>query len=358
MGDIITPTRQDISEPSDKSMMAAQRKYISSIAKGLENILGEANNYQLLCGYNILAQINVALTKDGLTFVSPNVDRESINNAIKYALIYSLNTDNREVFVIVRNEKRGKKTDEHGQEKDNWVKVIEVKPQYRGTLKIVSDFGRDVDKVYPEWVVREGDEFTYPTFKGIEIIPPTWTRKDCNGKIVRVVVPIRYKDGSIDYRISERESVATNIKAQIKQSVMFDSKKEIILAKIQDMTLDELLTDKTLSSYVNETYTGLSSEEMIITKLVINAVKRIQLDYKSALARELNEKTFDNSDVYAKSHTAQDVLAISNAPAPNVEEIEFDQPKQEKPNVDEDGVLQESNNGYDVTNLFGSKTNE
>lgn len=315
--------------PSFKSLMAAQKDYVSSIANGLQDIIGKMDNYQAVCGYNILAQINVALSKDGLNFKSPNVDKETINNAIKYAIIYRLNTDNREVFTIVRNENRGYK------DKPSWVKVIEVKPQYRGTLKILSTYGRDVKKIYPEWIVREGDDFTYPSFKGIEVIPPTWTRKVAEGKILRVVVPVQYNDGTIDYRIAERESVATNIKAQIKQSVMFSSNKEEILAKIQDMTLDQLLGDKTLRKQINETYTGLSGEEMLITKLVINAVKRIQIDYSSALARELNEKTFDNADVYKKSHNAEEVLAMSNAPMIDMQEVETPEPK-----VDEDGVVE------------------
>lgn len=355
----------EITEPRVKSLMQVQKNYISSIAAGLQDIIGNANNYQKVCGYNILTQINVQLAKEGLTFTSPTVDKETINNAIKYAIIYSLNTDNREVFVIIRNEKRGKieKTNERGQkyEADNWVKVIEVKPQYRGTLKIVADFGRGVIKVYPEWIVREGDEFSYPTFRGINIEPPVWVRKNPEGRIVRVVVPVQYKDGSVDYRIAERESVATNIKAQIKQTLMNskDQNKEVILAKIADMTLDELLADKTISNYVNETYTGLSRDEMLITKLVLNAVKRIQLDYKSALARELNEKTFDNADVYKPQHNAEEVLAMANAPMlEDVKELEVEQ----KPEVDEDGVVKEKpepekmeNIGYGVEELFGDK---
>ena len=332
----------EVTEPKTKSLMAVQKNYISSIAAGLADIIGNANNYQKVCGYNILTQINVQLAKEGLTFQSPNVDKETINNAIKYAILYSLNTDNREVFVIIRNENRAKKN-----EKPNWMKVVEVKPQYRGTLKIVATFGRDVKKVYPEWIVREGDEFTYPMFKGIKIVPPTWVRKDPDGKIVRVVVPIQYKDGSVDYRIAERESVATNIKAQIKQSLMNNTQKEVILAKIQDMTLDELLNDKTIAEYVNETYTGLSREEMLITKLVLNAVKRVQLDYQSALARELNEKTFDNADVYKQSHNAEEVLAMANAPMLDIQEVEVEEkpeePQEQKQErkVDEDGVVEE-----------------
>lgn len=340
MNNYIAPKQTNSAPQKEaKSMMAAQKEYVTSIGNGLKSIIGEMDAYQAVCGYNILCQINVQLMKDGLSFKSPEVDKESINNAIKYAIVYRLNTDNKEVFTIVRNEKRGKSTNKFGQEEYNWMKVIEVKPQYRGTLKILSDYGRDVVKVYPEWIVREGDDFKYPHYKGVKLIEPEWEIKNPNGKIVRVVVPVEYSNGFIDYRIAERESVATNIKAQIKQSLQgkkddkLEFKKEDILQKIANMSLDELLSDKTIAPLVNETYTGLSKEEMLITKLVINAVKRVQIDYSSALARELNEKTFDNSDVYKPNHNAEQILALENKPM-DVEELEH-------PTIDEDGVISE-----------------
>lgn len=327
-----------------KSLMAAQKDYVSSIGSGLKSIIGNIDSYQAVCGYNILTQINVQLQKDGLSFNSPKVDKETINNAIKYAIVYRLNTDNKEVFVIVRNEKR---KDPSG--RDEYIKVIEVKPQYKGVLKILATYGRDIEKIYPEWVVREGDDFKYQTFKGIEVIPPEWQPHGTEGKVLRVVVPIQYKNGFVDYRIAERESVATNIKAQIKQSVMFDSNKAEIMAKIQNMGLDELLSDRTLAKYVNDTYTGISREEMLITKLVLNATKRVQIDYQSALARELNEKTFDNSDVYKKAHNAEEVLAMSDAPMlEEVKEVETQEPKEEEPTPEK-----MENVGYDVDDLFG-----
>ena len=346
----ITQNTQPANRPP-KSMMAAQKDYVTAIGKGLQDIIGKIDNYQAVCGYNIMAQINVQLAKDGLDYNSPNVDKETINNAIKYAIVYSLNTDNKEVFVIVRNEKRGQ----------SWIKIIEVKPQYRGVLKILSTFGRDIEKVYPEWIVREGDDFKYQTFKGIEVTPPEWQPHGTEGKVLRVVVPIKYKNGFVDYRIAERESVATNIKAQIKQALMNNQSKEEVLAKIQDMSLEELLTDKTIAKYVNDTYTGLSKEEMLITKLVLNAVKRVQIDYSSALARELNEKTFDNADVYIKNHNAEEVLAMGNAPMlEDVKEIEAEPENKPEPKiqVDEDGVVQDNRKGNETVSLFENQDEE
>ena len=223
------------------SMMSAQKNYIESISKGLNSLMGNMTPYQALCGYNILNSINTLLAKEGLDHTKRDrVDQGSINDAIKFAMVYQLNTDNKEVFVIVRNVKN----------KDgSWIKKVECKPQYKGQLKIVATFGRNVSKVYPEWIIRDGDDFTYPMMKGVEVVPPTWTKKSSEGKVVRVVVPIKYTDGFIDYRIAERESVATNIKAQIKQSLMGKDEKESarIIALAKDMTLDDLLADTKLA---------------------------------------------------------------------------------------------------------------
>ena len=315
-----------------KSLSSLQKDYITKIGNGLKDIIGSMDNYQSVCGYNILSAINVLLAKDGLTHVSAGIDKESINDAIRLAVIYRLNTDNKEVFVIIRNEKRG----------DSYIKKVECKPQYRGHLKILSEFGRNIKKVYPEWLVREGDEFTYPSMRGITPIDPTWTPKSYTGKVRLVVVPIQYKDGSIEYRIAERESVATNIKAQIKQSLMFDKQKgPQVLEFIKDMTLDQLLSDKTIAPYVNDTYTGLSSEEMIITKLILNAIKRVPIDYSNAFMREVLEKSYDNADEYKKSHTAAEIVELSKA------EIELKEPVKELEHqpvkVDDDGVVVKEN---------------
>ena len=280
------------------SLMKRQENYIGAIAGGMQNIIGKSDDYQRLCGYNVLSQINFLLSKEGMDHGSQGIDKESINNAIKFAMVYGLNTDNKEIFVILRNTKVNGK----------FVKTVECKPQYLGTLKIISDYGKNVKKVFPTWFVREEDEFTYPTRKGIELIDPTWVMKNASGKVARAVVPIQFTDGSVEYFIAERESVAANIKAQIKQSVMFDSKKDYYLRLINEMTLDELLSCDELKPLINDTYTGISSEEMIKTKLVLNAVKRVAIDFSNAFSRELYEKTYDNADVYVKNHNAQQIL--------------------------------------------------
>lgn len=287
-----------------KSLSSMQEMYVMSISKGLSSIIGDCDKEQATCGYNILTAINDTLAKDGLTHSSQEVDKESINNAIKFAMIYRLNTDNKEVFVSIRNVKC------RVGNVDVWKKKVEIKPQFKGTIKILAKYGVNVKKVHTVWVVRENDPFTYPSFIGIKMNPPTWTPTYV-GKVVRVVVPVEYNDGSVDYCISERESVATNIKAQIKQTLLGiknETEKAQVLTLIQDMALDELLSNDICKKYINDTYTGIMGEEMLITKLTINAIKRVQVDYGNAFARELMEKTYDNAYDYEKKQTAKEIV--------------------------------------------------
>lgn len=56
--------------------------------------------------------------------------------------------------------------------------------------------------------------------KGIEVEPPTWEEKGLSNKVVRVVYPVKLKDGTIEYLISERESVKVNLIAHIRNNMM------------------------------------------------------------------------------------------------------------------------------------------
>lgn len=332
-----------------KSLISLEKELVSNISTGLSDVIGNSTDYQKLCGFNVLQSINNLLAKHNLNHNSTGVDRASITAAIKFCMVYGLNTDNREVFVIVRNEKRRAFSGKG----DFWVKKIECRPQYRGQLKIVSEYGRNVKRVYPEWIVREGDEFKYATFKGVEVLPPEWTPKSSDGKILRVVVPVEYKDGFIDYRIAERESLATNIKAQVKQSLISEDKalSDRLLALIQDKTLDELLACDDVKQYINDTYTGLSKDEMFVTKLIINATKRINIDYSTALARELHEDTFDNSDVYQKARTGKDVVE-ETIPAIEQEQAQVDEVG-EPPHDPQPEQVESDENG-EVSSLFAT----
>lgn len=119
---------------------------------------------------------------------------------------------------------------------------------------------------------------------------------------------------------------------------------------IRDYTLDQLLEDKTVAPYVNDTYTGISQEEMIITKLILNATKRVGIDFKNAVMREITEETYDNSEVYKKSHNAKDIIEQEQTLIEvqgNVEEISTESGKKLLPPANNE-TLQD-----DLSDIFG-----
>ncbi|MEG2287620.1 MAG: recombinase RecT, partial [Ruthenibacterium sp.] len=101
----------------------------------------------------------------------------------------------------------------------SWGISVEMGIEGDGNDTILRNFGHGVEEVYPYWTVREDDEFTYPRYHGIEVDPPTWTPGG-KGKIIRVVYPIRYKDGTVRYFISERSDVRANLTAHISNNMM------------------------------------------------------------------------------------------------------------------------------------------
>lgn len=295
-------------------------------------------SYQKQCGITALTYIDQLLKKENISFDDSSLKFSSIKQVVSYCATYELNAEQKEVRISMRNEK---------QANNSWQKVIEVSPMIKGTLKIITNKGVDVKKVYKVWIVKEGDEYTPPKYSGINIVPPCWSPLGKSNKVVRVVVPIEDIDGNVEYYIAERESVATNLKAQIQQSLLTFSKDDKTLAlriyeKMRDMTLDEILNDKELIKYVNKTYSGISSEEMITTKLIGNAIKRIQINYNNEIERELNERTFDNADVYKSK---QKLTELENQEqeekVKELEQVENVEQKEDNEEIkaDDDGVV-------------------
>ena len=66
----------------------------------------------------------------------------------------------------------------------NWEQVVELGIEGDGNDALLRQFGNEVDKVYPVWLVKDGDEFTYPKRKGIEVEPPTWSEKGLSQKVI------------------------------------------------------------------------------------------------------------------------------------------------------------------------------
>ena len=213
-----------------------------------------------------------------------------------------------EVFFQLRNKQVG----------NEWRKEVEMGIMGNGFDAMLRNFGVNIQKVYPVWEVCEGDDFTYPKRKGMEIEPPSWEPKGLSSKVVRVVYPIKMKgkDGE-DYLIAERDSVKTNLMAHIRNNLMnetfglckkrydatpeqktqIDARKEEIYAQLRGCeTVDDMLKCEVARPYISPAWLD-SSESMIVRKMRNNAIRRFPKDM-SIIA---NQSMMEMDDVYKAS---------------------------------------------------------
>jgi len=166
------------------------------------------------------------------------------------------------------------------------------------------EFGVDVERVYSPWFVRENDEFTLPSFNGLELTPPTWKPKDYHSKIIKVVYPILKKGDVVEYHISEREEVVHNLQAHItnnlsKNKSVTDERKNELNSLAASKTLGEILSCDELLPYISPAWKNAgSSEAMILRKMRNNAIKKISKEFKNAYQAAAYESTFEDYDQY------------------------------------------------------------
>ena len=316
----------------------AENKIVTSIVTQLENRNITLDNYSTECAINAVSAINQLLQTNNLEWTSPKLDPSNYQDVIKKVALLKLNANasNREVYFQFRSVKIG----------DEWKKMIEVGVEGDGNDAILRNFGVDVETVYPYWKVREGDVFEYPTFNGIEMTPPKWTPKG-EGKIVRVVYPIKLKNGSVDFKIAERADVVKNLYAHIINNMMnetfgicadrykateqqkkqIEEKKAEIKAKIKSLTLDELLDFPEAQPWISPSWSELHSREaMIERKMRNNAIKKFPKDFGSTYALDSYNELSDESvrdtalEIKTEANTGEVIDAdFEEKPAENVE---------------------------------------
>lgn len=267
------------------------------------------DGYAKQCVLNAISSINNALDIKGISWTDPQLDKSNITQTLLLVASLKLNAaaSPREVYFQVRNVRV---TAPNG--KTEYKKQIEMGIEGDGNDAILARFGRDVEKVGQFWLVREGDEFEYPVYNGFDVTPPKW-KPTGRGDVVRVVYPIKKKDGTIEYYIGERDDVAKNLLAHINNNLMnetfgiaesrykatpkqlqeISAKKTEILRRAKELGLDAL-DDPELQQWISPAWTEFHSrEQMIIRKMRNNVVKKIPKD-------------FGNAFVEMSYHTAQD----------------------------------------------------
>lgn len=242
------------------------------------------------------------------------VSRDFEQNGVQYdeyskqcaSLKLNANAMPREVFFQLRSKQVG------GQ----WVKMVEIGVEGDGNDALLRQFGNNVDTVYPVWLVKDGDDFTYPRRRGIEIEPAEWTPKGLSDKTVRVVYPVKLKDGTIEYLIAEREPVRTNLIAHIKNNMLnetfgfvtgknskgkdrtrydataeekakINAKKEEILSAVRECeTLEDILKCEVAKPYISAAWLD-TPEAMIVRKMRNNAIKKFPKNLNSMASSSL-----------------------------------------------------------------------
>lgn len=207
---------------AEKNEVAKKQEFTTGLSQWTNTIAGlvsrdfeqngvQYDGYSKRCAMNAMSAIYQLVQNTDKADMN-NLNTSNLREVVAQCASLKLNANAmpREVFFQLRSKQVG------GQ----WVKMVEMGVEGDGNDALLRQFGNNVDTVYPVWLVKEGDDFTYPRRRGIEIEPAEWTPKGLSDKTVRVVYPVKLKDGTIDYLIAEREPVKTNLIAHIRNNLM------------------------------------------------------------------------------------------------------------------------------------------
>ena len=278
-----------------------------------------------------------------------DLDTSNLRGIVENCASLKLNANAypRECYFQLRNTKIG--TDENGN--DVWKQMVEMGYEGAGYDALLVNFGKDVDRVYPYWVVKEGDTYIPPKHKGIEVTPPEWEENGLSERAVRVVYPVKLTDGTITYLIAEREGVKVNLLAHVRNNLMnetfgivkgtkkkygkevartrydatdeekklIDTEKEKILGALRGCeTLDDMLKCDIAKPYISAAWLD-TPESMIQRKMCNNATRKFPKNY-DPMARqaqlemdEVYQEVQEEIEVNANSVPFE---AIKENPAP------------------------------------------
>lgn len=294
------------------------------------------DEYAKQCAMNAMSSI-FQLVQNTDNADMNNLNTSNLREVVAQCASLKLNANAvpREVYFQLRSK----------QINGQWCKMVEMGIEGDGNDALLRQFGNNVDTVYPVWLVKEGDDFTYPRRRGIEVEPAEWAQKGLSDKTVRVVYPVKLKDGTVDYLIAEREPVRTNLIAHIrnnllnetfgicenrykatpKQKEQIKAKKEEILSAVRECeTLEDILKCEVAKPYISAAWLD-TPEAMIVRKMRNNAIKKfpknlnsmassslLQLDETYKVAQEeikenenSQEFTVDEPDVVAESEAVE-----------------------------------------------------
>lgn len=220
-----------------------------------------------------------------------SLDTSNLRGIVERCASLKLNANAypRECYFQLRNVKVG----------DSWQQIVEMGIEGAGYDSLLANYGKDVDRVYPYWVVKEGDTYIPPKHRGLEVTPPEWEEKGLSERAVKVVYPVKLTDGTVTYLTAEREGVRVNLLAHVKQNMMNETfgicadrykatekqqaeikeKKEEVLNALRDCeTVDDMLKCEIARRFISGAWLD-TPESMIQRKMCNNATRKFPKNY-------------------------------------------------------------------------------
>ena len=299
------------------------------------------DEYSKQCAMNAMGAI-FQLVKNTDKADMNNLNNSNLREVVAQCASLKLNANAvpREVYFQLRSK----------QINGQWVKMVEMGVEGDGNDALLRQFGNGIDTVYPVWLVKEGDDFAYPRRRGINVEPAEWTPKGLSDKTVRVVYPIKLKDGSVDYLIAEREPVRTNLIAHIKNNMLNETfgicadrykatpkqkeeikvKKAEILSAIRECeTLEDILNCEVAKPYISAAWLD-TPEAMIIRKMRNNAIKKFPKNLNSMASSsllQLDETYKASQEEIAQNENSQEFVVEDEAVVAESEAVEVETPE-------------------------------
>lgn len=267
----------------------------------------EFDEYSKKCAMEAMSSIFNLVKTSGKDI--RQIDTSNLRGIVERCASLKLNANAypREVYFQTRKVKIG----------SDYVETVEMGLEGAGYDSLLTNYGKDVERVYPYWVIKEGDLFIPPKHRGIEVIPPEWEEKGLSQKAIKVVYPIKLTDGTITYLSADREGVKVNLFAHIRQNLMnetfgicesrykatdkqkaeIEARKEEIYAELRKcITVDDMLACGIAKPYISAAWID-TPESMITRKMCNNATRKYPKNYNSMA----NKAFMEMDEVYQQS---------------------------------------------------------
>lgn len=260
-----------------------------------------------------------------------SLDTSNLRGIVERCASLKLNANAypRECYFQLRNVKVG----------DSWQQIVEMGIEGAGYDSLLANYGKDVDRVYPYWVVKDGDTYIPPKHRGLEVTPPEWEEKGLSERAVKVVYPVKLTDGTVTYLTAEREGVRVNLLAHVKQNMMNETfgvcadrykatdkqlaeikeKKEEVLNALRECgTVDDMLKCEIARKFISGAWLD-TPESMIQRKMCNNATRKFPKNY-DPMARqaqlEMDEVYQEVQEEIEQNANSVPFEAIEEKPAP------------------------------------------